>query len=216
MRTTLPMAAKPGQWCLLQPVNIGRDRGRAGFDAAAPARSRSRRWLPAATPRRRARTPRRVDQAIREVNHTVARIVRTPTTEVERRQSRRFELNLSGRVATSGHADQAARVSDLSGGGASPREAPALRPGGRGALRLDAVSGEPPFVVRTPKPMRCMWRSNWTAPRQRHCRRRLTGRSSTGRCERSGLRRPLASWPRLAARGVYRLFTPAMRSSDAF
>lgn len=79
----------------------------------------------------------------------MVRVVRTSTTEVERRQSRRFELSLPGRVATSGQAEQAVRVSNLSASGACLREAPALRAGGRGVLRLDAVGSELPFVVRT-------------------------------------------------------------------
>lgn len=91
---------------------------------------------------------RAVDQAIRDVKHAVVRVVRTSATEVERRNSRRFQLNLSGWVTASGQAEQPVHVSDLSIGGACLRDAPALPAGGRGVLRLDGA-GSMPFVVRS-------------------------------------------------------------------
>ena len=86
--------------------------------------------------------------AVSELRQTVVRMVRTSTTEVNRRRLPRYPTVLRGRLQADGAAAVSVRVVNLSGGGARLEEAPALRVGGRGTLSIDGVGFSLPFSVR--------------------------------------------------------------------
>ena len=85
--------------------------------------------------------------AVGELRHTVIRIVRSSTTEVDRRTSGRSPVGMSCRLDVAGGTYQA-QASDLSEGGACLSGGPALGIGDRGTLQLDGVSSALPFAVR--------------------------------------------------------------------
>jgi methyl-accepting chemotaxis protein len=89
-----------------------------------------------------------LNKAVEELRHTVIRVVRTSTTEVNRRQAPRQALDLAARLTIAGHAEQAVRVSDLSEGGACMRGAPDQPVGTRGTLRVDGVAAALPYIAR--------------------------------------------------------------------
>ncbi len=85
--------------------------------------------------------------AVGDLRHTVIRIVRSSTTEVDRRASPRLPVDMSCRLDVAGGTHQA-QVSDLSEGGACLSGGSALGIGDRGTLRFDGVSSALPFTVR--------------------------------------------------------------------
>ncbi len=85
--------------------------------------------------------------AVGDLRHTVIRIVRSSTTEVERRGSARLPVVMPCRLDVAGGTHQA-QVSELSEGGACLSGGPALGIGDRGTLRLEGVSSALPFTVR--------------------------------------------------------------------
>ena len=87
-------------------------------------------------------------EAVGELRRSVVRAVRTSTAEVDRRASPRMATNLACRVGGTGRAEQAARVVDLSEGGACIADGPALPVGANGTLVLEAAGGALPFSVR--------------------------------------------------------------------
>jgi methyl-accepting chemotaxis protein len=87
-------------------------------------------------------------EAVAELRRAVVRVVRTSTPEVDRRATTRFTADLPCRVSGAGVADQAARLVDLSEGGASIDGGPRMAPGASGSLFLDAVGVSLPFTVR--------------------------------------------------------------------
>ena len=90
-----------------------------------------------------------LDAGMKDLKQAVVRVVRTSTTEVDRRKSRRYELDLPCRVGIPGQAARAANISDLSETGAAIRDAPPLPVGSRGTLGLDAIGMPLPFTVRS-------------------------------------------------------------------
>ena len=66
--------------------------------------------------------------------HSVIRVVRTSTTEVDRRKAIRHQIDLPCRLNVHGHAAYTARVTDISEGGASIRDGPSLPAGTRAEL----------------------------------------------------------------------------------
>jgi methyl-accepting chemotaxis protein len=88
-----------------------------------------------------------LNEAIAELRHSVIHTVRTSTTEVDRRTDRRWDVDVPCRLTVGGET-YPARVADLSDSGAHVRGAPALQPGGRGILDIDAVGIPLPFSVR--------------------------------------------------------------------
>jgi methyl-accepting chemotaxis protein len=86
--------------------------------------------------------------AVSALKRTVVRVVRTSTTEVDRRGGVRFSVDLPGRVRLAGQDTQAARVIDLSEGGAKLAGLPLAPLGTRGTLHLDAMASPLSFVVR--------------------------------------------------------------------
>jgi methyl-accepting chemotaxis protein len=82
-----------------------------------------------------------------DLRRTVVRVIRTSTTEVDRRLSRRYVVDLPGRLTTTGGDAQQIRVVDLSEGGARIHGAAAVPIGASGTLQLDGVGSALPFIV---------------------------------------------------------------------
>jgi methyl-accepting chemotaxis protein len=89
-----------------------------------------------------------LDSAVQELRHSVIRVVRTSTDEVDRRLDRRYEVDIGCRLAIDGDSF-AAQVTGLSAHGASVRDGPAMSLGARGTLVLDGTAGTIPFRVRS-------------------------------------------------------------------
>jgi methyl-accepting chemotaxis protein len=88
-----------------------------------------------------------LNEAIEELRHSVIRVVRTSTVEVDRRGSQRHDVDLPCRLRVGGQVHRG-RVTDLSDTGAQVRDAPALSAGVVGALEIDGVAMRLPFVVK--------------------------------------------------------------------
>ena len=86
--------------------------------------------------------------AVNELRQMVVRVVRTSTTEVDRRRDVRHPTNLPCCIAAAGAAPVAARLVNLSAGGARVEDGPALAAGARGTLTLDGLGFGLPFTVR--------------------------------------------------------------------
>ncbi len=82
------------------------------------------------------------------LRHTVVQVIRTTTAEVDRRLSRRHDVDLPCRLTVSGHGVLNARVINLSEGGAKIHGAATVPVGARGTLGLDGVGAALPFTVR--------------------------------------------------------------------
>ncbi len=89
-----------------------------------------------------------LELAVAELRHAVIRVVRTSTTEVDRRLATRHPIDRPCRVGADGTTYDA-RLMDLSETGARIECAPPLAPGSRGSLSVDASAAPVPFVVRT-------------------------------------------------------------------
>ena len=86
--------------------------------------------------------------AVGDLKRTVMRVVRTSTTEVDRRMTRRHEINLRCRLTIAGQRVLGGRMVDLSEEGARIADAPLLPVGTRGTLDVDGVGAPLPFTVR--------------------------------------------------------------------
>jgi methyl-accepting chemotaxis protein len=89
-----------------------------------------------------------LSSAIEELRHTVVRVVRTSTAEVNRRRSSRYRVDLQCTLQLPGRERVAAQVADISEGGAWLGQAPDLPIGGRGSLLIDRVGFPLPFTVQ--------------------------------------------------------------------
>jgi methyl-accepting chemotaxis protein len=87
-----------------------------------------------------------LELAVADLRHAVIRVVRTSTTEVDRRLATRHPIDRPCRISAAG-ATHDARLADLSVSGANVDGGPALPEGSGGSLILDGISL--PFVVRT-------------------------------------------------------------------
>jgi methyl-accepting chemotaxis protein len=90
-----------------------------------------------------------LNTAVGDLRHSVIRVVRTSTTEVDRRRVVRHQVDLPCRLSVPGQAVSSAHVIDISEGGASLRGGPSLPLDTRGALHLDGVGFALPFNVRS-------------------------------------------------------------------
>jgi methyl-accepting chemotaxis protein len=88
-----------------------------------------------------------LNDAMEDLRHSVIRVVRTSTPEVDRRISARHPMDRAGRLTIGGQTYDA-RVADLSSTGARVRDVPALQPGLRGTLAIDGVGLPLPLIVR--------------------------------------------------------------------
>jgi hypothetical protein len=86
--------------------------------------------------------------AVEELRHSVIRVVRTSTPEVDRRASRRHQMDLACHLELAGGGSHTARIADLSAGGARVQAGPTMQAGDRGTLRLDGVGFGLPFAAR--------------------------------------------------------------------
>ncbi len=90
-----------------------------------------------------------LNAAVHGLKHSVIRLVRTSTTEVDRRSQQRQAVDLACDFSISGKGSHAARVSDLSPAGACIHGGPALSEGASGTLRLASFADPLPFTVRS-------------------------------------------------------------------
>ena len=89
-----------------------------------------------------------LNTAVGELRHSVIRVVRTATPEVDRRSRPRYEVDLACRLTVAGQAF-GARVADLSRlRRLRLRGAPELPAGRGGALGIDGVGFSLPFTVK--------------------------------------------------------------------
>ena len=88
-------------------------------------------------------------EAVSDLRQTVVRVVRNSTTEVDRRQATRHPTDLRCSVTVAGAAPVAARLVNLSAGGARVEGGPALAAGTCGTLSIDGLRFALPFSVRT-------------------------------------------------------------------
>ncbi|HEY1932901.1 MAG TPA: methyl-accepting chemotaxis protein [Acetobacteraceae bacterium] len=84
---------------------------------------------------------------VSELQHAVIRVVRSSTTEVDRRAHRRYAVALPCRMMVTGQGMHEARVVDLSEHGAAVVDCPVLPPGTRGVLHVDRIGMQLPFSV---------------------------------------------------------------------
>jgi chromosome segregation ATPase len=87
-------------------------------------------------------------ELVGELRRTVMRVIRTSTTEVDRRATQRYDVDLPCRLTASGHGTLQARVVDLAEGGARIEGAAAMPIGTRGTLNVDGIMATLPFIVR--------------------------------------------------------------------
>ena len=88
-----------------------------------------------------------LNTAVGVLHHSVIRVVRTATPEVNRRADRRYEVDLPCRLSVGGHSHDA-RLIDLSDSGAKVSGAPPLRHGEHGTLAADGIDTNLLFTVR--------------------------------------------------------------------
>ncbi len=86
--------------------------------------------------------------AVHSLKQAVIRVVRTSTSDVDRRRSVRQSVDLPCKVSAPGLDTQNARLSDISARGACVRGGPSLPPGTSGTVALDGVQSPIPFTVR--------------------------------------------------------------------
>jgi methyl-accepting chemotaxis protein len=88
-----------------------------------------------------------LNAAIGELRHSVIGVVRTSTTEVDRRQAERFPVDLPCRLSIAGQSSTA-RVTDMSMHGAYIRSGSIVPVGTRGTLTADSIGFPLQFTVR--------------------------------------------------------------------
>jgi methyl-accepting chemotaxis protein len=90
-----------------------------------------------------------LNEAMEDLRHSVIRVVRTSTTEVDRRRDPRIALRRACQVTIAGRAPQGAELADLSVGGAYVTGGPNVPAGTRGALAVEGIGMSLPFTVRS-------------------------------------------------------------------
>jgi len=88
-----------------------------------------------------------LNTAVRDLRHSVIRVVRTSSNEVDRRSDRRHPVNVTCHLTIAGR-KSIAHMQDLSKRGASIRCEQAADVGGRGTLDINGVDFSVPFDVR--------------------------------------------------------------------
>jgi len=89
-----------------------------------------------------------LSQAVVELRHSVIRVVRTSTAEVNRRRADRRTVDLPAYVSIAGQGERSVRVIDLSESGAYVTGAPESTTGTRCTLRIHGVDQPLPCIVR--------------------------------------------------------------------
>ena len=88
-----------------------------------------------------------LETAVSDLRHAIIRVIRTSTSDVDRRSAPRHAMDLPCRLTTA-DGTRAARLADLSATGAQVLDAPPLPPGGHGTLSVDGLAAAVPFIVR--------------------------------------------------------------------
>jgi methyl-accepting chemotaxis protein len=88
-----------------------------------------------------------LNNVVEELKHSVIRVVRTSTADVNRREHPRYPVKLPCRLLTAGVPVHNAQVVDISVGGAAITGAPPLRVATRGNLEVDGIGVPLPFSV---------------------------------------------------------------------
>jgi len=83
-----------------------------------------------------------------ELKHSLIRVVRTSTEDVNRRHEARYPVHFEGRISVAGRPGGGAMVVDVSEHGAAVTASPPLPIGTRGTLEVDRFGMPLPFVVR--------------------------------------------------------------------
>jgi methyl-accepting chemotaxis protein len=89
-----------------------------------------------------------LNAAVEELKHSLIRVVRTSTADVDRRTAVRQDVDLACRLTVADRT-HAARVVSLAEGGARVRGGQALHAGARGTLSIDGVGVPLPFAVQS-------------------------------------------------------------------
>ena len=90
-----------------------------------------------------------LNTAISALKHSLNRVVRTSTAEVDRRRHPRYAVDLACQVSAAGYGPHDAQVADLSESGACVRAGPPLPVGANGTLQIHGFKVVLPFVVRS-------------------------------------------------------------------
>jgi hypothetical protein len=93
-----------------------------------------------------------VANAVGALKHIVMRVVRTSTTEVDRRLNHRLEVDVPARLTVAGQPPYACRVVDLSEDGARVSKVPSLAPGTRARLDIEGIGAGLQVAVRNQYP----------------------------------------------------------------
>jgi methyl-accepting chemotaxis protein len=88
-----------------------------------------------------------LNTAVGDLRHSVIRVVRTSSSDADRRGAVRYPTDLSCHLTVPGQAPCAARLSDLSRGGASVRGSPPLATGVNGVVQVAGIRVGLPFTV---------------------------------------------------------------------
>jgi methyl-accepting chemotaxis protein len=91
----------------------------------------------------------KLNTAVGELRHSVIRVIRTSTDEMDRRKTVRRAVDQACRLTIPGQAACTARIADISEGGASIHGGPLALVGTRGTLHLDSTGIALPFSVRS-------------------------------------------------------------------
>jgi len=86
-----------------------------------------------------------LETAVGDLRHVIIRVVRTSTTEVDRRRVARHPVDLPSRWSVAGGIHEA-RLADLSATGARLRHARLAEPDARGTISLEGAAMKLPFV----------------------------------------------------------------------
>jgi methyl-accepting chemotaxis protein len=89
-----------------------------------------------------------LNATVGELRHSIIRVVRTSTPEMDRRHTVRYQVDLPCRLSIADQPACSARVSDISQGGACIRGGPSLVQAARGTLQIEGVGFALPFRVR--------------------------------------------------------------------
>ncbi len=87
-------------------------------------------------------------KAVDELRHSVIRVVRTSTAEVDRRQVARAAVDLPCTLNITGQGSQTARIQDISASGASIYSTAPLSAGTHGVLSSSGLTAALPFTVK--------------------------------------------------------------------
>jgi methyl-accepting chemotaxis protein len=89
-----------------------------------------------------------LESAVADLRHAIIRVVRTSTTDVDRRRAERYPVDMPCRLTVAGRVHDA-RLADLSATGANLSEAPPLAPGATGSVAVEGMAMPVLFVVRS-------------------------------------------------------------------